>query len=296
MLKWIAGKAAEHDNNSSSPERWSVGKKWGLLEASDKAKYIAWHAGLAVKTLPLVGVSILTSPLSLASIALDRLPKNADKPSQFTSLFSFSMLLMAPVMMAPSYRKLGEWLEDQARAAARRDDPAIPESPRANMALGRAAWAGDLQRIRGALKAGANPSAVLDDGDTPLIIACIVENQACVEALLAAGANPNAISRNGRRALDHAARRSSVAIGQMLISAGAALEDPEAERVSKLNLGQFAKQGPQPGSWMSSMRAAAQRRDGLAEPSEPLGKLAARRAAKGSAGPRKRLAATASIT
>jgi hypothetical protein len=60
---------------------------------------------------------------------------------------------------------------------------------------------GEIKVVEKLLRAGANPNAITEDGDTPLMLAAIYADAGCMKSLLNKGANPNFQNKAGATAL-----------------------------------------------------------------------------------------------
>ena len=118
--------------------------------------------------------------------------------------------------VAEEYRQQIEYEKKRAKEAERRAAQEEKDS-----AL--RAWAadGNVSKIRGWLKKGANPNAKENDGWTALMIAAQEGHPEAAQMLLTAGANPNATQKDGATALMIAAKRSHAEVVKMLLAAGA---------------------------------------------------------------------------
>ena len=88
-------------------------------------------------------------------------------------------------------------------------------------ALGDAAYAGDLARLRTVLATGIDLEVRDQSGYTALHDAAEQGETACLEALLAAGASVDSVNPGDGTALSLAVRRNSAACARALIAAGA---------------------------------------------------------------------------
>lgn len=125
-------------------------------------------------------------------------------------------------------------IETPAGTPGARPSPAWQRQDR-NEALLAASAAGDVERVRSLLEAGADPDTNLAGSGTPLIRAASRGHIDVVETLLRGGADPDLVLANSRgweapgeelmrTALTEAARRGHLRVAQRLLDAGATVD------------------------------------------------------------------------
>ena len=90
-----------------------------------------------------------------------------------------------------------------------------------------AAEAGDLQRVQQLVDEGANLDALLQRGETPLIVAALAGHADVVEFLIARGATVQARNDRGFTALHAAAYRGHLAVVELLVANEMSVNDAD---------------------------------------------------------------------
>src|SRR6185369_5345378 len=93
-----------------------------------------------------------------------------------------------------------------------------------------AAYHGDLKMTEALLRAHANPGVAMENGMTPLSLACESGNADLVTELLKAGADPNQTLANGETPLMMAARTGRIPVMEALLAKGARVDEKEKLR------------------------------------------------------------------
>lgn len=96
-----------------------------------------------------------------------------------------------------------------------------PDPTEAEVGLHRAARDGDVDRLRAALRAGADPDSRDADGRTALVVAAQHGSVGAVQALVAAGADLDHALRGPGNALEAAERAGHAEVAAALLRAGA---------------------------------------------------------------------------
>ena len=90
-----------------------------------------------------------------------------------------------------------------------------------------------LETVQILLKAGADPNAVNEAGETPLLLATEYKLKALMATLLEAGADANITSKNGVSPLKSAISVQDLELARLLLASGAAVNPGEANGVLK---------------------------------------------------------------